>query len=104
MVTLDGRRWVRWKGVGARDGSGDERLVVVRSGWSARLVHVAGALEDVVGARPVPSLLEPAGNGPVVFEGVVEMRPDSRLYQPVVDPFFGVVPPGPIPTQLPVSF
>ncbi len=69
-----------------------------------RLVHVAGALEDVVGARPVPSLLEPVGDGPVVFEGVVEAHPDSRLYQPVVDPLLGVVPLGPVPAQLLVSF
>ncbi len=104
MVALDGGRWVRWQGVGARDGGGDERLVVVRSCRSACLVYIAGAFEDVVGARPVPSLLEPAGDGPVVFEGVVEARPDSRLHQPIVDPFFGVIPLGPVPAQLPVSF
>src|SRR6266478_160045 len=60
------------QGVGVCDGGGDERLIVVRSGWSGCLVYVAGALEDVVGARPVSPLLEPAGNSPVIFEGVVE--------------------------------
>ncbi len=86
------------------DGGGDERLVVVRLGWSARLVHIAGAFKDVVGARPVPPLLEPVGDGPVVFEGVVEAHPDSRFYQPIVDSLFGVVPLGPVPTELSVSF
>src|SRR6266403_1171614 len=104
MVVLGGSRRVRWQGVGAGDGCGDEGLVVVRSGWSACLVHIAGPLEDVVGSRPVPPLLEPVGDGPVVFEGVIEARPDSRLYQPVVDPFFGVVPLGPVPPRLPVPF
>src|SRR6266446_5686158 len=104
MVTLDGCGWVRWQGMGACDGGGDERLVVVWSGWSARLVYVAGALEDVVGARSVSPLLEPVGDGPVVFEGVIEVRPHSRLHQPVVDPFFGVVPLGPVSAQLSVSF
>src|SRR6266403_1837128 len=103
MVALDGGRWVRWQGVGAGDGCGDEGLVVVRSGWSACLVHVAGALEDVVGPRAVSPLLEPTGDGSVVFEGVVEARPHPRFYQPIVDPFFGVVPLGPVSAQLSVS-
>src|SRR6266478_10067303 len=97
-------RWVRWQGVGASDGRGDEGLVVVWSVGSARLVYVAGALEDVVGPWPVSPLLEPAGDGPVVLEGVVEARPDSRLHQPIVNPFFGVIPLGPVPAQLLVSF
>src|SRR6266403_1665238 len=96
-------RWVRWQGVGAGDGRGDEGLVVVWSVGSARLVYVAGALEDVVGPWPVSPLLEPAGDGPVVLEGVVEARPHPRFYQPVVDPLLGVVPLGPIPAQLSVS-
>ncbi len=104
MVALDGGRWVRRQGVGTGDGRGDEGLVIVRSGWSSRLVYVAGALEDVVGARSISPLLEPVGDGPVVFEGVVEARPDSRFHQPVVDPFFGMVPLGPVPAQLSVSF
>src|SRR6266446_2463250 len=83
-------RWVRWQGVGAGDGRGDEGLVVVWSVGSARLVYVAGALEDVVGAWPISPLLEPAGDGPVVFEGVVEVRPHPRFHQPVMDPFLGV--------------
>ena len=87
MVALDGGWWVQGQGVGAGDGCGDEGLIVIQSGWSACLVYVVGALEDVVGARPISRLLEPAGDGPVVFEGVVEARPDSRLHQPVVDPF-----------------
>src|SRR6266436_360134 len=97
MVTLDGCGRVRWQGVGACDGGGDERLIVVRSGWSARLVHVAGAFKDVVGAWPVSYLLEPAGDGPVVLEGIVEVRPYSRFHQPVVEPFLGVVPLSPVP-------
>src|SRR6266446_1977674 len=96
-------RWVRWQGVGAGNGCGDEGLVVVWSVGSARLVYVAGALEDVVGTWSVPPLLEPAGDGPVVFEGVVEARPHPRFYQPVVDPFLGVVPPGPVSAQLSIS-
>ena len=44
------------------------------------------------------------GDSPVVFEGVVEARPHSRFYQPIVDPFFGVVPLGPVSAQLSVSF
>src|SRR6266446_4557975 len=103
MVALDGGRWVRWQGVVACDGGGDERLVVVRSCRSACLVYIAGAFEDVVGSRPVSSLLEPAGNGSVVFEGVVEARPHPRFYQPVVDPFLGVIPLGPVSAQLSVS-
>ena len=78
-------------------------MVVVWSVGSTCLVYVAGALENVVGPWPVSSLLEPAGNGPIVFEGVVEMRPHPRFYQPIVDPFFGVVPLGPVSAQLSVS-
>ncbi len=48
--------------------------------------------------------MEPVGDGPVVLEGIVEARPDSCFYQPIVDPFLGVIPLGPVPTQLPVSF
>src|SRR6266404_5552592 len=96
-------RWVRWQGVGAGDGRGDEGLVIVWSVGSARLVHIAGALEDVVGSWPISPLLEPAGDGLVVFEGIVEARPHPRFYQPVVDPLLGVVPLGPIPAQLSVS-
>src|SRR6266403_2714737 len=103
MVALDRGRWVRRQGVGAGDGGGDEGLVVVWSGRSACLVHVAGALEDVVGSRPIPSLLEPAGDGPIVFEGVVEARPHPCFYQPVVDPLLGMVPLGPVPAQLSVA-
>src|SRR6266403_3429655 len=97
-------RWVRWQGVGAGDGRGDEGLVVVWSVGSARLVHVVGALEDVIGPWSVSSLLEPAGDGPVVFEGVVEACPYPRFYQSVMNPFFGVVPLGPVSAQLSVSF
>ncbi len=86
------------------DGCGDEGLIVVRSGWSGGLVHVAGALEDVVGSQAVSSLLEPSGNRPVVFEGVVEARPYLRFHQPVVDSFLGMIPLGPVPAQLAVSF
>ncbi len=68
------------QGVGAGDGRGDEGLVVVRSGWSGHLVYIAGALEDVVGSRAVSPLLEPVGDGSVVFEGVVEARPHLRFY------------------------
>src|SRR6266404_1235633 len=103
-MALDRGRWAWGQGVGTGDGGGDAGLVVVWSSRSARLVHVARPLEDVVGARSVSSLLEPVGDGPVIFEGVVEARPDSRFYQPIVDPFFGVVPLGPVPTQLPISF
>src|SRR6266403_4179363 len=104
MVALDGGGRVRWQGVGAGDGHGDESLVVVWLGWSACLVYIAGALEDVVGPRSISPLLEPAGDGPVVLEGVVEARPDLRFYQPIVDSLLGVVPLGPVPAQLPVSF
>ena len=79
-------------------------MIVVQSGWSARLVHVVGPLENIVGAWSVSPLLEPSGNGPVIFEGVVEARPDPRFHQPVMDSLFGVVPLGPVPAQLPVSF
>ena len=103
MVALDRGRWARWQGVGAGDGGRDEGLVIIRSGWSACLVYIVGALEDVVGARSVSPLLEPAGDGPVVFEGVVETRPHPRFYQPVVDPLLGMVPLGPVPTQLLVA-
>src|SRR6266403_270494 len=102
-MVLDRGRRVRWQGVGTGDGRGDEGLVVVRSGWSSCLVYIAGALEDVVGPRPVSSLLEPAGNGPVVLEGVVETRSYPCFHQPVVDSFLGVVPLGPVPAQLSVS-
>jgi len=102
VVAFNGGRRVWWQGVGAGDGRGDQGLVVVWSGWPARLVHVAGALENVVGARSISPLLEPTGNGPVIFEGVVEARPYSRLHQPVVDPLLGVVPPSPVSAQLPV--
>ncbi len=104
MVALDGGGRVRWQGVGAGDGHGDESLVVVWLGWSACLVYIAGALEDVVGPRSISPLLEPAGDGPVVLEGVVEARPDLCFYQPIVDSLLGVVPLGPVPAQLPVSF
>src|SRR6266478_6440274 len=99
MVALGGSGRVRWEGVGAGEGCRDEGLVVVRSGWSARLVYVAGALEDVVGSRPVSSLLEPVRDRLVVFEGVIEVRPHSHFYQPIVDSFFGVVPPSPVSAQ-----
>src|SRR6266478_5523273 len=104
MVALDGGRRVWRQGVGTGDGRGDEGLVVIGSGWSAGLVHIAGAFEDVVGARPISPLLEPSGDGPVVLEGIIEARPHSRFYQPVMDPFFGVVPLGPVLAQLSVSF
>src|SRR6266403_5767713 len=104
MVALDRGRRVRWQGVGAGNGHGDEGLVVVRSGRSARLVYVVGALEDVVGTRPVSPLLEPTGDSPVVFEGIVEVRPYSRFYQPVVDPLFGMIPLSPVSAQLAVPF
>src|SRR6266403_439426 len=68
MVALDGGRRVRWQGVGAGDGRGDEGLVVIWLGQSARLVYVAGALVDVVGPRSVSPLLEPTGDSSVVFE------------------------------------
>ncbi len=104
MVALDGGRWVRRQGIGTGDGRGDEGLVIVRSGWSSRLVYIMGALKDVVGARPISPLLEPVGDGPVVFEGVVEACPYPRFYQSVMNPFFGVVPLGPVSAQLSVSF
>src|SRR6266403_1152966 len=97
-----GRVWRQ--GVGAGDGCGDEGLVVVWSGWSGCLIYVMGPFEDVVGSRPVSSLLEPPGNRPVVFEGVVKMCPHPRFYQPVMDPFLGVIPLGPISAQLAISF
>src|SRR6266404_6077934 len=102
MAFVRGRR-VRWQGVGAGDGRGDEGLVVVWSVGSACLVYVAGALEDVVGPWSVSPLLEPTGDGSVVFEGVIEARPHPCLYQPVVDSFLGVVPLGPVSAQLSVS-
>ena len=68
------------------------------------MVYVAGAFEDIVGAWSISPLLKPSGDSLVVFEGVVEVRPDPRLYQPVVDPLLGVVPLGPISAQLLVSF
>ncbi len=80
MVALDRGWWVRRQGVGAGDGCGDEGLVVIRSGWSVCLVHVTGALVDVVGSRSISPLLEPTGDGSVVFEGIVEARPYSRLH------------------------
>ncbi len=93
---------VRWQWVGPGNGRGDEGLVVVRSWWLRGLIHVAGALEDVVQPQAVSSLLRPPGDCPVVLEGVVEARPDSRLYQPIVDPLLSVVPLSPISAQLPV--
>ena len=104
VVALSGAWWVWRQGVSMRDGGGDKRLVVVRSSQSACLVHVAGAFEDIVGAQPVSSLLEPAGNGPVVFEGVVEACPDPHFYQPVVDSLLGVVPLSPVMAQFLVLF
>ncbi len=97
MVALSGGRRARQQWVGAGDGRGDEGLIVVRSGWSACLVYVVGALEDVVGSRSVSPLLEPAGDGPVVLEGIVEARPHSCFYQPIVDSLLGMVPLGPVP-------
>ncbi len=44
--------------------------------------------------------MEPVGDGPVIFEGVVKARPHPRFYQPVVDPLLGVVPLGPVSAQL----
>ncbi len=85
------------------DGGGDKGLIVVRSWRLGGLIHVAGALEDVVGARSISPLLEPPGNCPVVFEGIVEVHPDLRLYQPVMDLLLGMVPLGPVPAQLLVS-
>ncbi len=96
MVTRGGSGWVRQQGVGAGDGRGDEGLVVIQLGWSAGLVHVAGSFEDIVGARPISPLLEPMGDGSVIFEGVVKARPHSHLHQPVVDSLLGMVPPGPV--------
>ena len=49
-------------------------------------------------------MLEPAGDGPVVLEGVVEACPHSRFHQPVVDPLLGMIPLSPISAQLSVSF
>src|SRR6266403_423882 len=103
MVAPGGVQWVRWEWVGPCDGCGDKGLVVVRSWWSGGLVYVAGAFEDVVRARAISPLLEPPGNHPVVLEGVVEARPDSHLYQPIVDPLLGVIPLSPVSAQLPVS-
>ena len=48
-------------------------------------------------------MLEPVGDGPVVFEGVVEACPYPRFYQSVMNPFFGVVPLGPVSAQLSVA-
>ncbi len=104
MVTPNRVRWVWWQGVGPGDGCGDEGLVVVWSGWSGGLVHIAGAFEDIVGSRAVSSLLEPPGNRLVVFEGVVKMHPHPRFHQPVVDPFLGMIPLGPVLAQLAVLF
>ena len=104
MVAFNGGRRVWRQGVGAGDGCGDTGLVVVWSMGSTCLVHVAGALEDVVGAWSVSPLLEPVGDSPVIFEGVVKARPHPRFYQPVVDPLLGVVPLSPISAQLAVSF
>ena len=80
MVALDCGRRVWGQEVGAGDGCGDEGLVVIRSSWSTRLVYVPGALEGVVGPWAVPPLLQPAGDGSVVFEGVVEARPYPCFY------------------------
>ena len=68
------------------------------------MVYIAGSLEDIVGSRAVPSLLEPSGDNPVVFEGVIEACPDLRFYQPVVDLLLSVVPLSPVLAQLPVPF
>ena len=62
------------------DGGWHEGLLIVWSWWSGGLVYIVGALKDVVGARPISPLLEPPGDGPVVFEGVVEVHPDSHLH------------------------
>ncbi len=96
--------WVRWEQVGPRDGHGDEGLPIIRLWWSGGLIYVAGALEDVVRPRAIPSLLEPLGNRPVILEGVVEVCPDLCLHQPVVDSLFGVVLLSPVSAQLPVLF
>ena len=55
-------------------------MVVIGLWQSGGLVHVAGALEDVVGSWAISSLLEPPGDGLVVFEGVIEARPYLCLY------------------------
>ncbi len=70
--------WWQWVGFG--DGGWDEGLSVVRSWWSGGLVYIAGAFEDVVGSWAISSLLEPPGDGLVVFEGVIEACPYSCLY------------------------
>jgi len=93
-----------WEWVHPSDGGGDEGLVVVGLWWSGGLSGVARTLERVVGSWAVSSLLEPPGDGPVVFEGVIQMHPHLCLYQSVMDPFLGMVPLGPILAQLPVSF
>ena len=49
-------------------------------------------------------MLEPPRNRPIVLEGIIEARPNSHFHQPVVDPFFGMIPPGPVLAQLAVSF
>ncbi len=100
-----GRVWrVWWQGVGAGDGCRDKGLAVVRSGQSGGLVYVAGTFEDIVGPWPVPPLLEPAGDRPVILEGAVEAHPYSHFYQPVVNSFLSMVPLSPVSAQLAVSF
>ena len=104
VVTPSGVWQVRWERVGLGNGCGDEDLAIVWSWWSGGLVYISGALKNVVGPWAVSSLLEPSGDRPIVFEGVVEACPDLHLYQSVVDPLLGVVPLSPVSAQLPVSF
>ncbi len=96
--------WGWWQWVGSGDGGRDEGLAIVQSWRLGGLVHVAGALKNVVGPWAISSLLVPPGDGSVVFEGVVETHSYLRLHQPVVDSLFGVVPLGPVSAQLLVSF
>ncbi len=96
VVASGGVRQVWWKWGGSGDGRGDKGLPVVRSWRLWGLVYISGPFKDVVRPGAVSSLLEPPGNGPVVFEGVVEACPDLCFDQPVVDLLLGVVPLSPV--------
>ena len=65
--------------------SWDEDLIVIWSWWVWGLGGVMGSTVGIVGPQCISPLLEPVGDGSVVFEGVVKVSSYPHFDQPVVN-------------------
>ncbi len=105
VVTPLGGQWShRWESLSSGDRGGDKGPVIIGAWGPGCLVNVVWTLVGVVGPWPVSALLEPPRDGPVVLKCIIQVHSYLCFYQPVVDSLLGVIPLGPVPTQLPVSF